>query len=76
MGQIGSRRRAHVTAFVALLMAPALLLGVSGCSGPSVKMLADKGTPYATWLKFIQGPGWAPSLISSGGQVMDGVSGG
>ncbi|MBU3686194.1 MAG: hypothetical protein EBU54_07490 [Mycobacteriaceae bacterium] len=64
MGQIGSRRRAHVTAFVALLMAPALLLGVSGCSGPSVKMLADKGTPYGDLL--------VPKLSAS---VQDGAVG-
>ena len=33
----------------------------------------DKGTPYETWLKFILGPGWAPSLVVSGGVVMNGV---
>jgi hypothetical protein len=26
---------------------------------------ADDGTPYETWLKFIRGPGWAPSGIYS-----------
>ncbi|SDX14836.1 hypothetical protein SAMN05518669_103403 [Variovorax sp. YR634] len=34
---------------------------------------ADKGTPYATWLKFIQGPGWAPSLIADDLGVRTGV---
>lgn len=24
---------------------------------------ADKGSPYATWLKFINGPGWVPSGV-------------
>jgi hypothetical protein len=36
---------------------------------------ADKGTSYETWLAFIRGPGWAPSLISSDRGVQDGVSG-
>jgi hypothetical protein len=31
---------------------------------------ADKGTPYETWLKFITGPGWAPTLI---GDAVNGV---
>ena len=29
---------------------------------------ADKGTPYETWLAFIRGPGWAPSMVMQGGQ--------
>lgn len=36
---------------------------------------ADKGTPYETWLAFIRGPGWAPSMIGTANKVMDGVSG-
>ncbi len=35
---------------------------------------ADKGTDYETWLKFINGPGWAPSMISDANGVHDGVS--
>lgn len=34
---------------------------------------ADKGTPYETWLKFINGPGWAPSLIGDGNGLRSGV---
>lgn len=29
--------------------------------------------PKEQWLKFILGPGWAPSMIISGGRVMSGV---
>jgi hypothetical protein len=37
---------------------------------------ADKGTPYETWLEFIRGPGWAPSMImTAGGEIMNGVDG-
>lgn len=31
------------------------------------------GTTREQWLKFIVGPGWAPSMISRGGRVMNGV---
>ncbi len=34
---------------------------------------ADGGTSYETWLALIRGPGWAPSLMSSGGRVVSGV---
>lgn len=34
---------------------------------------ADKGTSKEQWLKFINGPGWAPSLIVQDGVVMSGV---
>ena len=34
---------------------------------------ADKGTPYETWLAFILGPGWAPSMVMDGGKMMSGV---
>jgi len=34
---------------------------------------ADDGTPYEIWLKFIMGPGWAPSLI---GSTKDGIRSG
>jgi len=33
----------------------------------------DKGTTYDQWLMFIKGPGWAPSLIISDGDVKTGV---
>ena len=37
---------------------------------------ADKdGTPYETWLRFIQGPGWAPSLVIGTDGVKSGVEG-
>ena len=36
---------------------------------------ADKGTPYETWMKFIVGPGWAPSGFIMNGEVMSGVEG-
>lgn len=35
---------------------------------------ADDGTPYETWLAFIRGPGWAPSMVVADGRVMDGVT--
>ena len=35
---------------------------------------ADKGTDYDTWLKFINGPGWAPSLVMDADGVRDGVN--
>ena len=34
---------------------------------------ADKGTPYETWLKFINGPGWAMSGVVRDGVYMSGV---
>lgn len=34
---------------------------------------ADKGTPFETWLQFIKGPGWSPSMICIGGEVKNGV---
>jgi hypothetical protein len=36
---------------------------------------ADHGSSYETWMKFINGPGWAPSMIASGGRLMSGVEG-
>lgn len=35
---------------------------------------ADKGSSAETWLKFINGPGWAPSMISDASGVHDGVA--
>lgn len=40
----------------------------------TTKWGADPGTPYETWLAFIRGPGWAPSLVTENGRVMDGVT--
>lgn len=34
---------------------------------------ADEGTPYETWLEFIRGPGWAPSLVVGPNGVQSGV---
>ena len=33
----------------------------------------DKGTPYETWLEFVKGPGWAPSLVVGPAGVQSGV---
>jgi hypothetical protein len=46
------------------------------------RWLADNGASsfgyqtesYETWLKFIRGPGWAPSAISVGGNFSSGVA--
>lgn len=35
----------------------------------------NSGTSRDQWLKFLQGPGWAPSLIGIGGNLMGGVQG-
>jgi len=41
----------------------------------TTKWGADEGTPYATWLKFIEGPGWAPSMVMGAETgVIDGVT--
>lgn len=34
---------------------------------------ADKGTSYETWLRFITGPGWAPSMVMDASGVRSGV---
>lgn len=34
---------------------------------------ADRGTSYDTWLKFIRGPGWAPSGVLSSAGYQNGV---
>jgi len=34
---------------------------------------ADKGSSYETWLKFINGPGWAPSMIMDASGVHTGA---
>jgi hypothetical protein len=33
----------------------------------------DGSTTYDQWMAFLQGPGWAPSMVISGGRVMSGV---
>lgn len=35
---------------------------------------ADDGTPYEVWLKFIRGPGWAPSMVASSASLQSGVA--
>lgn len=35
---------------------------------------ADDGTPYSVWLKFINGPGWAPSMVASDAGLQSGVA--
>lgn len=32
------------------------------------------GTDYETWLRFLRGPGWAPSMVVENGVVKDGVN--
>lgn len=34
---------------------------------------ADEGTPYETWLAFIRGPGWAPSMVGTSRGMQSGV---
>jgi hypothetical protein len=41
----------------------------------TTKWGADDGTPYETWLAFIRGPGWAPSMIGIPGNLRSGVAG-
>lgn len=35
----------------------------------------NRGTSRDQWLKFLKGPGWAPSMIAVGGNLMGGVQG-
>lgn len=35
----------------------------------------DAGTSYETWLKFIRGPGWAPSFVGNPEGIVSGVKG-
>lgn len=36
----------------------------------------DKGTTFDQWMRFIEGPGWAPSIVGrAGGPTMSGVQG-
>jgi len=34
-----------------------------------------KDTTYDQWVAWIRGPGWAPSLVGNGGEIMSGVAG-
>lgn len=34
---------------------------------------ADKGSSYETWLRFINGPGWAPSMVADANGVRSGA---
>lgn len=36
---------------------------------------ADDGTPFETWIAFIEGPGWAPSMIGTSAGMVTGVEG-
>lgn len=36
-------------------------------------MEKDNPIPYETWLRFINGPGWAPSMMGMAGNVTSGV---
>jgi hypothetical protein len=37
--------------------------------------MGSQTSSYEQWLNFIKGPGWAPSMIMTGGHVMSGVEG-
>ena len=39
----------------------------------TTKWGTDDGTPAETWLKFIEGPGWAPSMVMQNGVMQSGV---
>jgi len=39
----------------------------------TTKWGADKGTPFETWMKFIEGPGWSISMVMQDGRMMTGV---
>ena len=44
------------------------------CADHPWGMELDNPIPYETWLKFINGPGWAPSMMGmAGGAVTSGV---
>lgn len=36
------------------------------CAGHPWGMEVDSPVPYETWLRFINGPGWAPSMVATG----------
>lgn len=44
------------------------------CADNMVSTFGDDTADYETWLKFIAGPGWAPSAISVGGMMQSGVA--
>lgn len=43
------------------------------CANHPWGMEKDNPVSYETWLKFIQGPGWAPSMMGMAGNVASGV---
>ena len=46
------------------------------CADHPWGMEVDKPVAYETWLRFIQGPGWAPTAIITAEGVVSGVLGG
>lgn len=44
------------------------------CADTGVSSFGSETADYATWLKFIQGPGWAPSAVMQGGVMESGVA--
>jgi len=45
------------------------------CADNLVSSFGSNTCDYDTWLKFIKGPGWAPSVIITGGVMRSGVDG-
>ena len=43
------------------------------CADHPWGMEVDSPIPYEAWLKFIKGPGWAPSMMGTEGAVTSGV---
>jgi hypothetical protein len=44
------------------------------CTDSKVSSIGYQSETYETWLKFIRGPGWAPSMVSNRGVLESGVS--
>jgi len=43
------------------------------CADHPWGMEVENPVPYESWLKFIKGPGWAPSMMGMAGNVTSGV---
>jgi hypothetical protein len=43
------------------------------CADHPWGMEVDSPVPYETWLRFINGPGWAPSMVDNGAGPVIGV---
>lgn len=43
------------------------------CSDNRVSSFGAGTESYSTWLKFIKGPAWAPSMVMQGGKIQSGV---